>query len=59
MNLKLEMTDYSQKIYGLRGLAYPGGYDDDDGGGGGGGDSDGNGDLEETPSFQPRKRSFW
>ena len=54
------MIDYSQQIYGPRGLAYPGGYDDDDdGGGGGGGGGDGDGDSKETPSFQPRKRSFW
>ena len=39
-NLKLELTNYSRNLYGLRGVAYPGSggdNDDDDGDGGGGG----------------------
>ena len=51
-NLKLEVTEYSKRIYGLKGFAYPSGgdNDDDDGDGGGVGGS------EATPSYQPRKR---
>ena len=50
------MAEYSWKIYGLGGFAYPGGdnYDDDGSGGGG---SDG-GDLEVIPTYQPGKRRF-
>ena len=54
-NLKLEMTEYSQRIYGLGGYAYPGGDDDDRGGDGGG---NGGGNLEATLSYQLRKRHF-
>ena len=56
-NLKLDLTEYSQQLYG-------GGDDKDDdddgggGGGGGGGDCDGVGGSESTPSHQQRKRSF-
>ena len=53
-NLKLDLTEYSQQLYG-------GGDDkddDDDGGGGGGGDCNGVGGSESTPSHQQRKRSF-
>ena len=55
-NLKLEMTEYSQWIYGLGGYAYPGGDDDDRGGDGGG---NGGGNLEATLSYQLRKRHLW
>ena len=50
-NLKLEVTNYSRSLYGLRAVAYPGGGDDDD-------DDDGDDeeDSEATPSYQPRKR---
>ena len=46
-NLKLEVTKYSRKIYGLEGYAHPGDDDDDD--------SD---DLETTLSYRPRKRHY-
>ena len=45
-NLKLEVTKYSMWIYGPKRFAHAG----DDG--------DGGGDLETTPSYQPRKRRF-
>ena len=46
------MTKYSWLIYGPGGFTYSGDGDDDDG------DGDGGGDLEATPSYQPRKRHF-
>ena len=51
-NLKLEVTNYSRHLYGLKGVAHSGSGDDDD-------DNDDRGDekdLEATPSYQPRKR---
>ena len=54
-NLKLEVTNYSRSLYGLRRASYPssgGGDDDDD-------DDDDYGDEEDseaTLSYQPRKR---
>ena len=52
-NLKLEVTNYSKDLYGLRGVSYLGSGDDDD-------DDDDDGDEEEdsevTPRYQPRKR---
>ena len=45
-NLKLEVTNYLRELYGLGGVAYPGGGDDDDG----------EEDLEATPSYWSRKR---
>ena len=50
-NLKLEVTEYSRKIYGPRGFTYPGGGDNDDDDGDGGG-----GSSKTTPSYQSRKR---
>ena len=47
-NLKLEVTNYSRSLYGLGGVAHPGGGDNDDGG-----DKE---DSKATPSYQPRKR---
>ena len=47
-NLKLEVTNYSRSLYGLKAVAYPGGGDDDD-------DGDDEEDSEATPSYQPRK----
>ena len=48
-NLKLEVTNYSRSLYGLKAVAYPAGGDDDD-------DGDDKEDSEATPSYQPRKR---
>ena len=48
-NLKLEVTNYSRSLYGLKAVAYPAGGDDDD-------DGDDEEDSEATPSYQPRKR---
>ena len=50
-NLKLEVTNYSRSLYGLGGVAHPGGGDNDDNDDGG--DEE---DSEVTPSYQPRKR---
>ena len=47
-NLKLEVTNYLRELYGLGGVAYPGGGDDDDDG-----EEE---DLEATPSYWSRKR---
>jgi len=55
-NLKLEVTEYSKRIYGLRGFAYLSGGDNDDDDGDGDGDGGGVGGSETTPSYQPRKR---
>ena len=46
-NLKLEVTNYLRELYGLGGVAYPGGGDDDDG------EKE---DLEATPSYWSRNR---
>ena len=48
-NLKLEVTNYSRSLYGLKGVAYLGGGDDDD-------DGDDEEDSKATSSYQPRKR---
>ena len=50
LNLKLDLTEYSQQLYG--------GGDDKDDDDDGGGDCDGVGGSESTPSHQQRKRSF-
>ena len=46
-NLKLEVTEYSRRIYSPKGFAHPSGGDDDDGDDGGAGGS------ETTPNYQP------
>ncbi|KAK9998218.1 hypothetical protein SO802_017821 [Lithocarpus litseifolius] len=48
-NLKLEVTEYSRRIYGPGGSAYPSGNDDGD---------DGAGGSETTPSYPLRKRRY-
>ena len=48
-NLKLEVTNYSSKLYGPRGVAHPSGGDDDDDDG----EEEGS---EATPSYWSRKR---
>jgi len=48
-NFKLEVTEYSRRIYGPGGFAYLSGSDDGEGGVGG---------FETTPSYQPRKRRY-
>ena len=47
-NLKLEVTNYSRELYGLRGMDNPGSGGDDDSG-----EEE---DSEVTPSYQPMKR---
>ena len=46
-NLKLEVTEYSRRIYSPKEFAHPSGGDDDDGDDGGAGGS------ETTPNYQP------
>ena len=53
-NLKLEVTNYSRNLYGLKGAAHPGGGENDD---------DDDGGEEEDPkvthSYQSRKRRHY
>ena len=56
-NLKLEVIEYSKRIYGPGGFAYPGTGDDDEDDGDGG-DGGGAGSSKTIPSYQLRKRYY-